>query len=91
MSDDPIRDALDRAAPMFEEGGKLEVLYPIYELQDTVLYTPSDVTATGSHLRDGIDLKRMMIDGRGRADALHPVRDVQHRLPGVTSPSSRVP
>ena len=39
-----IRDALDKAAPLFEKGGKLEQLYPLYEAQDTILFTPSDVT-----------------------------------------------
>jgi Na+-transporting NADH:ubiquinone oxidoreductase subunit B len=57
---DPIREALDKAAPLFEKGGKLEKLYPLYEMHDTILYTPGEVTATGSHVRDGMDLKRMM-------------------------------
>lgn len=56
-----IRNALDKAAPLFEKGGKLEQLYPLYEAQDTILFTPSDVTQGGSHARDGLDLKRMMI------------------------------
>ncbi len=57
---DPIRDALDKAAPLFEKGGKLEKLYPLYEMHDTILYTTGEVTPTGSHVRDGMDLKRMM-------------------------------
>ena len=57
---DPIRDALDKAAPLFEKGGRLEKLYPLYEMHDTILYTTGEVTQTGSHVRDGIDLKRMM-------------------------------
>jgi len=57
---DPIRDALDKAAPLFEEGGKLEKLYPLFEMHDTILYTPGEVTQTASHVRDGMDLKRMM-------------------------------
>ena len=56
-----IRNALDKAAPLFEKGGKLEQLYPLYEAQDTILFTPSDVTKGDSHARDGLDLKRMMI------------------------------
>jgi Na+-transporting NADH:ubiquinone oxidoreductase subunit B len=57
---DPIRDALDKVAPVFEEGGKLERLYPVWEMHDTILYTPGEVTKTASHVRDGMDLKRMM-------------------------------
>lgn len=34
--------------------------YPLYEVLDTFLYTPGQVTSGPSHIRDGIDLKRMM-------------------------------
>ena len=58
----PLRGALDKAHPLFDKGGKLEKLYPLYELVDTFLYTPGEVTKSGSaHVRDGIDLKRTMI------------------------------
>jgi Na+-transporting NADH:ubiquinone oxidoreductase subunit B len=57
---DPLRDALDKAKPLFEEGGKLHRFYALYEMHDTILYTPGEVTATSSHVRDGMDLKRMM-------------------------------
>lgn len=43
------------------KGGPLERLYPIYEANDTFLFTPGHVTKSGAHVRDGIDLKRMMI------------------------------
>ncbi len=46
---------------LFEKGGKLEKLFPVYELVDTFIFTPSSVTNTTSHVRDGIDLKRTMI------------------------------
>ncbi|MFP4500399.1 MAG: NADH:ubiquinone reductase (Na(+)-transporting) subunit B [Candidatus Hydrogenedentota bacterium] len=56
-----IRNLLDRSAPLFEKGGKLEVLYPLYEAQDTFLFTPGTVTKGAAHVRDALDLKRMMI------------------------------
>jgi Na+-transporting NADH:ubiquinone oxidoreductase subunit B len=56
-----LRDMHDRVAPVFEKGGKLEKLYPLWEAHDTVLFTPGTVTKTASHVRDGLDLKRMMI------------------------------
>ncbi len=56
-----LRTLLDKPKPLFEKGGKLEKLYPLYELVDTFLYTPGEVTRAASHIRDGIDLKRMMI------------------------------
>ena len=42
-------------------GGRLEKLYPLWEAQDTFLYTPGQVTAGPSHVRDGLDLKRLMM------------------------------
>ena len=56
-----LRKMLDMGAPMFEKGGKLEVLFPLWEAQDTFLFTPSSVTKNASHVRDALDLKRMMI------------------------------
>lgn len=55
-----LRNILDRLHPTFAKGGKLERLYPLFEMADTFLYTPSDITRRASHVRDGIDLKRMM-------------------------------
>jgi Na+-transporting NADH:ubiquinone oxidoreductase subunit B len=56
-----LRRLLDRMEPLFDEGGKLEKLYPLYEAVDTFFYTPGEVTSGASHVRDAIDLKRMMI------------------------------
>jgi len=52
-----LRNTLDKVEPLFEKGGKLERLYPVYEATDTFLYTPGHRTASGPHVRDGIDLK----------------------------------
>jgi Na+-transporting NADH:ubiquinone oxidoreductase subunit B len=56
----PLRKQLDRFEPLFLKGGRLEMLYPLYEMIDTITFTPGHVTRTGSHVRDGLDLKRMM-------------------------------
>ena len=56
-----LRSLLDKNAKHFEPGGKLEKLYPLWEAQDTILYTPGKVTAGPAHVRDGLDLKRMMM------------------------------
>lgn len=55
-----LRDQLDAMAPLFKKGGKLERLYPLYEAQDTFLFTPGEVTKGQSHVRDALDMKRMM-------------------------------
>jgi Na+-transporting NADH:ubiquinone oxidoreductase subunit B len=47
--------------PHFAKGGKLNRLYPLYEAADSFIYTPGDVTLSGPHVRDAIDLKRVMI------------------------------
>ncbi|MEM1181708.1 MAG: NADH:ubiquinone reductase (Na(+)-transporting) subunit B, partial [Acidobacteriota bacterium] len=56
-----LRKVLDKQAAIFEEGGKLEKLYPLWEAQDTFLYTPGETTKGASHVRDAADLKRIMI------------------------------
>jgi Na+-transporting NADH:ubiquinone oxidoreductase subunit B len=56
-----LREALDQVEPLFEKGGKLEKLYPIYEATDTFLFTPGHRTHSGPHVRDGVDLKKTMI------------------------------
>ncbi|MGK5092333.1 NADH:ubiquinone reductase (Na(+)-transporting) subunit B [Deltaproteobacteria bacterium TL4] len=56
-----IRAAFDRAHPSFAKGGKYEKYFALYEMADTFLFTPSDVTRSGSHVRDAADFKRMMI------------------------------
>ena len=56
-----LRQQLDKVEPLFEKGGKLEKLYPLYEAADTFLFTPGHRTESGPHVRDAIDLKRTMI------------------------------
>lgn len=56
-----LRNILDSQHKHFVKGGKLEKLYPVYEMIDTFLYTPPDVNTGEVHVRDGIDLKRTMI------------------------------
>ena len=54
------RDLLDSIEPYFTKGGKLEKYYGLYEMVDTFIYTPSEVTRGSTHVRDGNDLKRTM-------------------------------
>jgi Na+-transporting NADH:ubiquinone oxidoreductase subunit B len=56
-----LRDMNDKIAPNFEKGGRFEKFYPLWELHDVGTFTPPDVTQTGPHVRDGLDLKRLMI------------------------------
>lgn len=54
------RQFLDSIEPHFTKGGKFEKYYGLYEMVDTFIYTPADVTRGRTHVRDGNDLKRTM-------------------------------
>ncbi len=56
-----LRNMLDRVEPLFVKGGRLENYHALYEMVDTLFYTPPDVTRGSPHIRDAIDLKRVMI------------------------------
>ena len=56
-----MRAILDSLEKFVKPGGRLEVLYPLYEAADTFLYTPGSTTKGASHVRDGLDVKRMMV------------------------------
>jgi len=56
----PLRNFLDRIEPMVSKGGRFERFGAVYEMIDTLLYSPGATARTGPHVRDGIDLKRMM-------------------------------
>jgi Na+-transporting NADH:ubiquinone oxidoreductase subunit B len=55
-----LKKVIHNLDPKFEKGGKWEKLYPLYETLSTFLFTPKHVTKKGSHIRDGVDLKRTM-------------------------------
>ncbi len=56
-----LRTFLDNLEPLFVKGGRLERFHAVYEMVDTLFYSPPDVTRGSPHIRDAIDLKRVMI------------------------------
>ena len=56
-----LRGFLDRMEPLFSKGGRLERFNAIFEMVDTLFYSPPDVTRGSPHIRDALDLKRVMI------------------------------
>lgn len=56
-----LRSYLDSIEHDFHKGGKHEKWYALYEAVDTFVWSPNSVARGGSHVRDGIDLKRIMI------------------------------
>ncbi|MFT4518528.1 MAG: Na+-transporting NADH:ubiquinone oxidoreductase subunit B [Halioglobus sp.] len=56
-----LRRFLDNMEHHFQEGGRFQQWFALYEVFDTFLYAPDSVTRSTSHVRDGVDLKRIMI------------------------------
>lgn len=56
-----LRRFVDKIKPHFNEGGKFSKLHSTFEAFETFLFVPDTVTKRGTHIRDGIDLKRTMI------------------------------
>lgn len=56
-----LRKQIDKIKPHFEEGGKLEKLHALFDAIEVLIFVPDRVTSRGSHIRDGIDMKRVMI------------------------------
>ena len=56
-----FKNILKSVKPHFIKGGRLEKMYPAYDAFETFLFTPDHTATSGSHIRDGIDLKRTMI------------------------------
>jgi Na+-transporting NADH:ubiquinone oxidoreductase subunit B len=57
----PLRKLLDRIEPHVTKGGQFEGLAALYEMVDTLFYSPPDRTRHAPHVRDALDLKRVMI------------------------------
>ncbi len=55
-----LRDVLDNIEPHFDKGGRFEKFYSVYEMVDTIFYSPGHVTKTSAHVRDAVDMKRVM-------------------------------
>jgi len=56
-----LRKILDNMEHHFQEGGRFQKWFPLFEVFDTFLYAPDSVTRSTAHVRDGVDLKRIMI------------------------------
>jgi len=56
-----LRGFLDHLQPLFLPGGKLERFHALFEMVDTLFYSPADLTRGAPHVRDAVDLKRVMI------------------------------
>ncbi|QDG76098.1 NADH:ubiquinone reductase (Na(+)-transporting) subunit B [Labrenzia sp. PHM005] len=55
-----LRNFFDRIEPYFVKGGKYEKFFPIYEMVESLVYTPKTVTTAAPHARSYVDMKRIM-------------------------------
>ncbi|MFM2318580.1 MAG: hypothetical protein RLZZ215_1201 [Pseudomonadota bacterium] len=55
-----LRRWLDQREPDFMPAGKYEKYFSLYEMVDTLLYSPPNRTTSSPHVRDALDLKRVM-------------------------------
>lgn len=56
-----LRKWLDGVEHHFQDGGRYQNFYPLFEAVDTIFFKPSSVTRSTAHVRDGVDLKRIMV------------------------------
>ena len=55
-----LKDFLDSQEKLFEKGGKLEKLYPLYEAGASFLFSTKENAKSRVHVRDWLDTKRYM-------------------------------
>jgi Na+-transporting NADH:ubiquinone oxidoreductase subunit B len=55
-----LKEVLQRLRPEFNKGGKYEKFRSTFDALDTFLFVPGHTTHGGTHIKDGIDLKRTM-------------------------------
>lgn len=55
-----LRNFLDHLERHFVKGGRYEKYGALFEMVDTLLYSPKDITTSAPHVRDAADLKRVM-------------------------------
>jgi len=56
-----LRTMLDRWQPLFLPGGRFERFHALFEMVDTLFFSPPDLTRGAPHVRDSVDLKRVII------------------------------
>ena len=55
-----VKNIIESVKTHFEEGGRLSKFWVDFDSLETFAFTPGHTTHSGSHIRDGIDLKRTM-------------------------------
>ena len=58
---DWLNNLLNKAAPHFQQGGRLRRWYPLFEAANSFVMGSNRRTSAAPHIRDGMDLKRIMV------------------------------
>ena len=58
MSNNPLRTILDKLEPV---AAKNKFAHTLHDALDTLLFQPNTITKSGTHIKDGMDLKRTMV------------------------------
>jgi len=56
-----LRKQLDKMEPHFGQGGKFQKWHPLFEAADSFMFSSGGTSKSGSHIHDGIDIKRLMM------------------------------
>ena len=56
-----LQNILDSTRSFVEKDGKRNILYPLHNALETMMFVPDHTTHSGAHVRDHIDLKRTMV------------------------------
>ncbi|PIE03548.1 MAG: NADH:ubiquinone reductase (Na(+)-transporting) subunit B [Acidobacteria bacterium] len=55
-----LQNIFEKQEHHFKKGGKFEKLYPLFEAQETILFSMAHGTPRAPHVRDSLDTKRFM-------------------------------
>lgn len=56
-----LNNLFEKQKHLFEKGGKFELFYPLWEMQETILLWTNARTKSGPHVRGALDTKRLMM------------------------------
>jgi Na(+)-translocating NADH:ubiquinone oxidoreductase B subunit len=56
----PLLNILDRLRPHFQQGGRFNLLKPVFDAADALFFSPLETTEFAPHVRDPLDVKRVM-------------------------------
>jgi Na(+)-translocating NADH:ubiquinone oxidoreductase B subunit len=56
----PLLKLLEKARPLFDNGGRFRTFKPVFDALENFFYGPATTTTAAPHIRDPLDIKRLM-------------------------------